>query len=42
MAPVVAGNTYGTLKIRLGNKEISERHLIALSSIEKEIGRAHV
>ncbi len=35
MAPVVAGNTYGTLKIRLGSQAISERPLIALSSIEK-------
>ena len=34
MAPVVAGNIYGTLKIRL-NQVISERPLIALSSIEK-------
>jgi D-alanyl-D-alanine carboxypeptidase (penicillin-binding protein 5/6) len=34
-APVVAGNIYGTLKIRLGSKAISERPLIALSSIEK-------
>ncbi len=35
MAPVVAGKTYGTLKIHLGNQVISERPLIALSSIEK-------
>lgn len=35
MAPIVAGNVYGTLKIRFGNQVISERPLIALSSIEK-------
>jgi serine-type D-Ala-D-Ala carboxypeptidase (penicillin-binding protein 5/6) len=35
MAPIVAGKAYGTLKIRLGNQIISERPLVALSSIEK-------
>jgi len=35
MAPVIAGKTYGTLKIRLGNQIISERPLIALSSVDK-------
>jgi D-alanyl-D-alanine carboxypeptidase (penicillin-binding protein 5/6) len=35
MAPVVAGKPYGTLKIRLGNQIISERPLVALSSVDK-------
>ncbi len=37
MAPVVAGETYGTLKIRFADKEdvILERPLVALSSIEE-------
>ncbi len=35
MAPIVAGHIYGKLKIRLGNRVISERPLIALSSIKK-------
>lgn len=34
MAPVIAGETYGTLKINLGDKVISERPLIALSAID--------
>jgi D-alanyl-D-alanine carboxypeptidase (penicillin-binding protein 5/6) len=34
-APIVAGHIYGRLKIRLGNQVISERPIIALSSIEK-------
>jgi D-alanyl-D-alanine carboxypeptidase (penicillin-binding protein 5/6) len=34
-APTVARKTYGTLKITLNNERISERSLIALSSIEK-------
>ena len=35
MAPVLAGQAYGTLKITLKNKIISERPLVALSSIEE-------
>ena len=34
MAPIVVGETLGTLNIRLGEQVISERPLIALSSIE--------
>jgi D-alanyl-D-alanine carboxypeptidase (penicillin-binding protein 5/6) len=34
IAPVTAGETYGNLKISLGDQLISERPLIALSSIE--------
>ncbi len=34
MAPVVAGQQYGTLKIRLADKVILERPLVALSSVE--------
>ena len=34
MAPVIAGNTYGRLQISLGDQVISERPLIALSSIK--------
>lgn len=35
MAPVVAGETYGTLKISLANQAILERPLVALSSVEE-------
>jgi len=35
MAPVMAGKSYGSLKIRLGNQIILERPLVALSSIDK-------
>jgi D-alanyl-D-alanine carboxypeptidase (penicillin-binding protein 5/6) len=35
MAPVVAGKTYGTLKIKLADQVMSERPLVALSSVEE-------
>jgi D-alanyl-D-alanine carboxypeptidase (penicillin-binding protein 5/6) len=35
MAPVVAGETYGTLKISFANQVILERPLVALSSVEE-------
>jgi D-alanyl-D-alanine carboxypeptidase (penicillin-binding protein 5/6) len=33
-APIVAGNTYGTLRINLGEQVVTKRPLIALASVE--------